>query len=87
MENRWSLYSSDPLFAEATAALDAAWEQAKWADPSLPSVLRARNAVKAVRAVMEKYADQGATDTEPDEVLVYDLVNNHFNTDFTRWDV
>ncbi len=86
MENRWELYSTDPLLAEATAALDAAWEAAKWADPSLPSLLRAQNAIKSVRKVMNKYADQGATDTEPDAFLV-DLVNNHFNTDLSRWDV
>jgi hypothetical protein len=56
--NKWDLYESVPQFAEAHAALEAAWDEAK----NLPTPLDAYNHVEKV---MRKYRDAGAGDTEP----------------------
>lgn len=80
MNNNWELYSTHRKFAAATRALDEAWQEAKSLVPDWPSKQRAYLAEQHVYAVMKKYADVGATDTEPVWHL-RDLVREHFGTE------
>jgi myosin-crossreactive antigen len=82
----WDLFDTMPGVEAVEAALNKAWEEAKVLAPELPSKERAKLAAKHVRKVMEKYADFGATDTEPDSILFF-KIQEHFGTDTWRWDV
>jgi hypothetical protein len=85
MSNHWELFSSMKGWKAVSAALDKALEEAKLLAPEKPSRERALIARDYVRKVMVKYRDFGAEDTEPDTHLVQ-FLNEHFNTDISRWD-
>jgi hypothetical protein len=77
MSNKWELYEDHPLYATATAALDAAWQQAIRLSPEKPSRDRALAAMLHVHKVMETYSAVGANDSEPRWHLEH-LIETHF---------
>jgi hypothetical protein len=77
MHNPWELYSGNPGFAEATQALERAWEEAKALEPSKPSAERAKLAERYVYEVMKRHRHVGSMDSEPCSVLRW-RVEKHF---------
>jgi hypothetical protein len=64
-DNPWDLYEDHPRFAEATAAIDRAWEEAKLLAPGLPSADRANMAERYMYDALTRFMDVGALDSEP----------------------
>jgi hypothetical protein len=80
MNNPWELYETHPRFAQATCAIERAWEQATRLAPDKPSSERAHLAEKHVYEALKLWSDVGALDTEPVWVL-RDRVRHHFGCD------
>jgi hypothetical protein len=81
--NNWELYEDHPRFKEATAAIDAAWVEAKQLAPREPTRERVQIAAQHMYAVLNKYREVGACDTEP-RWAVKDAIRQHFGCD--DWD-
>lgn len=63
--NPWELYDSHPDFIIATAAIEAAWDEAIRLAPELPSAERAALAERHVARALHRFRHVGACDSEP----------------------